>query len=163
MTFTQSRLVGNRVMVSGTDVLGTAGQTILDSTQWDEIKANQQFDTAQAAFDEAVAAHFADITKAAEQLNKSLEVPEDPASYVVLREAVEGQRPDPGHTIKLTHDSIVLRLVEQGDTSRLVWVNDELEILERGAQPSDVVLPGTVTDAVGPGPELTPPAGGYAV
>lgn len=143
MTFTARRLVGNRVMVTGTDVLNTSGQTILDSTQWDEINADKKFSKATEEFDAAVEEMFAPITRAAEKLSQAIAVPEDSASYVVLREPVEGVRPDPGHVIKLDRDSVILRLIEQGDTSRLVWVNGELEVLEPGARADQVVLPGT--------------------
>ena len=34
--------------------------------------------------------------------------------------------------VRLSHDSAVLRLIEQNpDTGRLLWVNDSLEILEK--------------------------------
>lgn len=148
MTFTSSRLVGNRVMVQGTDVLGTHGQTILDSTQWDEVNANQAFDTATEAFEAAVEEFFAPLTEAAEKANQALVKPDDPASYVVLREATTGVRPDAGEVIKLTRDSIVLRLIEQGDTARLVWVNGELEILEAGVHAAATVIPGTAPSGV---------------
>lgn len=144
MTFTSRRLVGNRVMVSGSDVLGTSGQAILDSSQWDEIKADLKFDQATEAFEAAVEEFFKPLTDAADQAQRSVDVPDDPAGYVVLSEGQPGQRAVPRHIVKLNRDSIVLRLIEQGDTSRLVWVNGELEVLERTAQVSDIVLSGTV-------------------
>ena len=130
MTFTTTRLVGARVMVKGTDVFGTEGQTVVDSTQWDEVNANTEFDQATEAFEAAVQEFFAPITEAAEKLNSSMKRPDDPASYVVLKEAVEGVQAEPAQLVRLSKDSVVLRLIEQGDTDRLVWVNDELEVTE---------------------------------
>lgn len=146
MTFTSRRLVGNRVMVHGTDTLGTEGQTILDSTQWDEINADKKFIQATEVFDAAVEKLFAPLTEAADQLNRTMAVPDDPASYVVVRESVTPVAGDPGHIVRLNKASVILRLIEQGDTDRLVWVNSELEVLEVGARATDVVLPGTTVE-----------------
>lgn len=130
MTFTTQKLVGSRVLVKGADSSGTEGQTILDSTQWDEINSHTAFDKATEAFEAAVESFFAPLTEATEAINKALNKPNDPLSYVVLHEAVEGTAPQAEQLIKLSHDSIVLRLIEQGDHDRLVWVGDELEVLE---------------------------------
>ena len=142
MTFTTQRLVGSRVLVGGSDVFGNTGQVILDSTQWDDINADKAYDQATEAFDSAVEAFFAPLTEAAEKLGATAKGrPVDPATYVVLREAVEGQAAQPEQLIKLSHDSVVLRLVEQNaGTSRLIWVGDDhLEVLE-----ADTPLPVTV-------------------
>lgn len=137
MTFSTSRLVGSKVLVQGTDVFGTAGQTILDSTQWDEVNSNKEFDQATSAFDAAVEAFFAPLTEAAEKLDRAVaDKPTDSVGYVVLNEAVEGVAAQPAHLIKLTSDSVVLRLIEQGDTNRLVWVGDDLEVLESAPAPA---------------------------
>lgn len=131
MSFTIDRLMGERVLVKGTDVAGTTGQTILDSTQWTEVNQSKAFDQATSAFEAAVDSFFAPLLEAAEATNKTLAPkPADPASYVVLTEPTVGVAAQPGNLIKLTHDSIVLRLIEQGDTNRLRWVGDDLEILE---------------------------------
>ena len=47
-------------------ISGENQQTILDSTEWDSIKAHQAFHLAGDAFDEAVTAFFAPIVEAAE-------------------------------------------------------------------------------------------------
>ncbi len=130
MTFATTRLVGSRVMVKGTDVFGTEGQTVVDSTQWDEVNATTEYDQATEAFEAAVLEFFAPITEAAEELNSKMKRPDDPASYVVLKEAVEGVAAEPAQLVRLTKDSVILRLIEQGDTDRLVWVGDELEVTE---------------------------------
>jgi hypothetical protein len=157
MTFTTTRLVGNRVLVGGSDVFGNKGQAILDSTQWDEVNADKAYDQAAEAFDAAVEEFFAPLVQASETLAKTLERPADPASYVVLREAVEGQAPQPEQLVKLTHDSIVLRLIEQNrGTGRVIWVgDDQLEILEADTPlpafdgpAGDPAFDGVLTDGV---------------
>lgn len=135
MTFTTTKLVGSRVMVSGTDVNGVAGQAILDSSQWDEIAADQAFSQAEKDFEAAAEAFFAPLVAAAEKVGKQLERKDDPISYVVLQDEVEATPGQRRQLVKLTKDSIVLRLLEQGDTNRLVWVNGEIEVTE--------VLPGS--------------------
>jgi hypothetical protein len=132
VTFTIQRLTGSRALVAGDDINGVAGQTVISTTQWDDIVATRAFKAAEAKFDEAVATINAPLTAAIEELEatkKNLAVVDDEVAYVELEPAVAGTPSKPGNRVKLNRDSIVLRLVEKGDTSRLVWVNDELEIL----------------------------------
>jgi hypothetical protein len=132
MSFSTSRLVNHRVLVTGTDSFGTTGRTTLNSEQWDEIKADGQYSEALEAFDAAVEDFFAPLIEAADAANAAHPVkqPVDPMSYVVLAEEVEGVAAKPAQLVHLTNDSIILRLIEQGDTDRLVWVDGGLEILE---------------------------------
>lgn len=139
MTFTTVRLVGSQVIVRGTDVFGTNGETVLDSSQWDEINADKAFSQAAEDFDRTVEAFFAPLTEAADKLHKKLEQPTDSVGYVVLQEKVEGTQAQSEQLIKLTPDSVVLRLLEQGDASRLVWVNDSLQVLAASATVSTPV------------------------
>ena len=128
-SFTTARLVNNRVMVRGTDKFGVDGECIVDSSQWDEINAHSEFDQAEAAFAAAVEDFFRPLEEAAEKMEKALSRPTDSISYVVLHEATEGTDAQPEQIIKLTRDSIILRLLEVNDFDRLVWVDGELEIL----------------------------------
>jgi len=138
MSFDTTRLVGSRVMVVGTDTFGTKGQTVLDSTQWDEVKGNTAYDQALEAFDAAVADFFAPIIEAADAATAAtISKPQDPSSYVVLSEAVEGVAGKPAQLVHLNNDSIVLRLIESGDEDRLVWVDGGLEVLELAPVLSD--------------------------
>jgi hypothetical protein len=138
MSFEMKKLVGCRVLVTGTDVAGQSGSTVLNSSQWDEFKADKKYDQAAEAFDTAVEEFFAPLVEAADKAKAALvAVPEDPMSYVVLSEKVDGVEGSERTLIYLEKDSIVLRLLEQGDTDRLVWVGDNLEILE--AVPAPVV------------------------
>lgn len=140
MTFTTQRLTNHRVLVKDTNG-SEVKTTVLDSEQWDEIKRHQQFDVASDAFDEAVKNFFAPLTEAADAAEKAFSMPEDTLGIIVMHEGVEGIEEQPTVVISLTHDSMVLRLIESGDTSRLVWVNDELEILEVAVPVAPVVVP----------------------
>jgi len=133
--FTTRTLTNDRVMVKGTDIDGGVGETVLDASQWNDLKARNDVKTATADFDAAVEAFYAPLLEAAEKANRSLERPTDSLAHVVLdegQEAVPGRAPQ---IVNLTKDSMVLRLLEDGNTDRLIWVDGELEILE--------VLPGT--------------------
>ena len=134
--FTTLNLSGERVLIKGTDSQGTDGQTVVFATEWNEVKRRTQHSEAHEDFDRAVEEFFAPLTQAAEALDLAFnQQSRDPISFVVLD---EGEAASPGRTevvIKLSHDSVVLRLLESGDTDRLVWVGDTLEVLE--------VLPGS--------------------
>jgi hypothetical protein len=130
MSFTTQKLVGHRVLVTGADILGNEGSMVLDSTQWDEVNDRKEFSQAEADFDAAVEAFFAPLNEAADAVKAKLEKPEDPTSYVVLSEGTEGVKPEPAVLVRLSPDSVVLRIIESGNTDRLVWVLDRLEVLE---------------------------------
>lgn len=128
-TFSTTNLVDNRVLVRGNDDLGNSGSTVLDGEQWADLNSHAEYSQAEADFNAAVEAFFAPITEATEALQKSLEKPTDSLGYVVLQEATEGQAPQEQVLVKLTRDSQILRLIESGEASRLIWVDGDLEIL----------------------------------
>ena len=126
--FNTTVLAGQRVLVTGSK---KNQQTILDSTEWDSIKAHQAFHLAGDAFDEAVTAFFAPIVEAAEKANTALaeSLPKrDDAFVIVLSEGTEGVEEVEPEVIQLGRDAAILRMIESGDTSRLVWVGDAIEI-----------------------------------
>lgn len=134
MSFVVQQMLGDKALVSGTDHRGAEGKTIVSTTQWDELKARQNFSAAAEDFDAAVEAFFKPLTKAAKKVQKQLAQSreQDPAEYVVLREGTEGVQAEAPQIVGLTHDSIVLRLIEEGQTDRLVWVDEStLGILAR--------------------------------
>lgn len=134
MTFTTTRLVNNRVSVRGTDINGVEGQCVLDSRQWDELAERAEYQVARAKFDEATRAFYEPLNKATEQLEAAQAGNEpDELTFIELEpgeEHVVGRTPQ---RVYLTHDSQVLRLLGGGNTDRLVWVGDQLEIVETGA------------------------------
>lgn len=142
--FTITNLINQRVVVNGTDINGVTGSEVLDSSQWEELVALTELQDKADSFDEAVLAFFAPLLEAAENV-KSVPV-EDDLSYVVLNPAVEAVEGESEVRVNLTRDSIIIRLVESGDTSRLIWIEGELHILalpKEAGQPEvmDEVLP----------------------
>lgn len=127
--FTTTKLTNDRVLVTGTDLTGTAGKTVLDASQWVELNGRTDFNKAQLAFDEAVEQFFAPLSEAAEKLDKAMTRPTDASAYIVLDEGSEGEAARPAHIVALNHDSIVLRLIEEGSTDRLIWVGETLEVI----------------------------------
>lgn len=126
--FNTTALAGQRVLVTGSK---KNQQTILDSTEWDSIKAHQAFHLAGDAFDEAVTAFFAPIVEAAEKANAALaeSLPKrDDAFVIVLSEGTEGVEEVEPEVIQLGRDAAILRMIEEGNTDRLVWVGDTIEI-----------------------------------
>ena len=128
--FKTTKLVGDRVLVQGTDFLGTEGKTVLDAAQWTELNAHKAWDSATKEFEEAVEQFFAPLTAAADKAKAATKKVDDPITFVVVEEATEGVAAKPAHVVKLTRDSIVLRILENdAATDMLAWVGDELEVL----------------------------------
>lgn len=131
MQFTTTNLVGDRVLVKGTDKFGTEGSQVVSSTQWNDVLAHDSYLTATDAYETAVEEFFAPLMAAAAQAEKKLARPKnDPSAYVVLHEGVEAVAGEERVLIQLDKDSVILRLISDGDFDRLVWVADELEVLE---------------------------------
>lgn len=125
MTFHVQNMIGDQALVSGTDKLGNKGKTIVITHQWDELKARTNFSSAVEDFDAAVQAFFKPLTEAAEKAEQAMQrKQQDPTEYVVLTEGTEGVEAQPAEIIQLTRDSIILRLIEEGNTDRLVWVDE---------------------------------------
>lgn len=136
--FTTVALTGDRVLVKGTDRFGTTGETVLDGSTWAEVKRHTAFKDAESTFNEAVEDFFAPLMEAADQLQSTLSVRKpDPDTYVVLE---EGEAATPGRQREVIHldaDSVVLRLIEAGQTDRLVWVMDRLEVMQVQELPAE--------------------------
>lgn len=127
--FNTTILAGQRVLVTGSK---KNQQTILDSTEWDSIKAHQAYLLAGDAFDKAVTAFFAPIVEAAEKVNAARTtwrgLNRDDAFVIVLSEGTEGVEAVEPEVIQMGRDAAILRMIEEGNTDRLVWVGDTLEI-----------------------------------
>lgn len=127
-TFRTQFLAGNRALVTGTSDAGNH-QVVLDSTEFTNLKRHLTTKSAAQAFDDDVAAFFAPVTEAAEKLEAAQKIASDPAFRVVLEEGVSHVRARQELAVELDKDTVVLRLIEQGDTSRLLWVGDNIEVL----------------------------------
>lgn len=148
-TFNTTRLAGNRMLVSGYEAEQRA---ILDTTEWDEIKHQLQHKAAADYFDTKVAEFFAPITEATDAVNSMLEQAHaalsDPAFSLVVEPGTEGVEPEPRIEITLGRDAAILRLLESGDTSRLIWVGDTIEIVAL-VNPTFVAYDPTADNAAG--------------
>ena len=123
--FTVQTMLGGTALVAGTDITGKSGQTIVSTVQRDDLTGRDNFSKATADYDKAVEKFFAPLEKAAKKAKKALERPsQDPAEYIVLKEAVKGRESQPAEVVALYRDSIILRLIEEGQTDRLVWVDE---------------------------------------
>jgi len=128
--FKVTQLLGQQALVEGTDSAGATGSVVLDTREWDSIKADQAFSQATEDFEAAVEKFFKPITDAAEAANVKLNsvTPTDAAAYVVVQERVEGVQAQDEVLHHLSHDSIVLRLIEEKKVNRLKWVGDQLVV-----------------------------------
>ena len=124
--FNTTRLAGARMLVTN----GGKKQTILDTEQWDYIKSLTETNEAQADFDKAVKDFFAPLTEAVDKIEAAKAPKVDETYVVVVGETVEGTPGKQARAYHLSHDAAVLRILESGDPSRLVWVgNDAIEIV----------------------------------
>lgn len=128
--FNVTRLAGSRALVQGTD---EGESTILFTMEYDELKGNTALQEAEADFGAKVKEFFAPVVEASEafeQAKKAALTVNDPAFRVVVQEAIEATAGQRERVHILSRDSAILRLIESGDTSRLLWVNGTIEITE---------------------------------
>lgn len=133
MTFTVTRLAGSEALVSGTDKFNVSGQTVVSTAQWDDIKNHKLYHSATEDFDAKVKEFFSDILDAAAEVQAVLDgstKAQDPTEFVVFSEGTEGVEAVEPEVKRLSKDSQILRLIEEGNSDRLLWVHDELVITE---------------------------------
>lgn len=130
MTFTTVKLAGQRTLVTGEDAHGNNGKVVLQSREWDYVKAESTQDHRLAEFNAVVDEFFKPLTDAVDAYNEGVKSDVDPIDTVTIGDEVEGVEHKPAKVIVLSHDSKVLRLIEEGQHDRLIWVGDQLEITE---------------------------------
>ena len=126
--FNVTRLAGTRALVQGTD---EGESTILFTIEYDELKGNTALKEAEADFGAKVKEFFAPVVEASEafeQAKKAALTVNDPAFRVVVQEAIEATAGQRERVHILGRDTAILRLIDSGDTSRLLWVNGTIEI-----------------------------------
>jgi hypothetical protein len=159
MSFTIVKLAGDRALVKGRDTAGTYAQQILDAAEWNEFNAHNKHSQAHEAFDAAVEEFFAPLNEAVDALKASAKPKHDPLFFVTVQEKSEAKEGTEEILVRLSHDSAVLRLIEQDpDTDRLLWVNDTLEILEAEDTPAQIqafALDASNEDGTGEDEDLT--------
>lgn len=126
MSFTVTYLAGDRALVQE-----DTHQIILDAEEYLAMKLRQEKTGLIAQYDQSVADFFKPLTDAADKI-KSVEEQEnriDPDFHFVLAEGTEGEEPVRREVYRLEKDTVILRLIEEGRTERLIWIGDQLEIL----------------------------------
>ena len=126
--FNVTRLAGARALVQGTD---EGESTILFTAEFDELKGNTALKEAETDFGAKVKEFFAPVVEASEafeQAKKAALTVNDPAFRVVVQEAIEATAGQHERVHILGRDTAILRLIDSGDTSRLLWVNGAIEI-----------------------------------
>jgi len=129
-TFNTQALAGDRVLVTGTDQQSASHQVILDAAEFNALRARDAQLEAADSFDDAVVAFFAPLTEAAAKAEEAAKPVLDPATFIVVQEHVSGTPHVHEELHFLQRDTVVLRLIAQGNTSRLLWVGDSIEVLE---------------------------------
>ena len=126
MSFTVTYLAGDRALVQE-----DTHQIILDAEEYLAMKLRQEKTGLIAQYDQSVADFFKPLTDVADKI-KSVEEQEnriDPDFHFVLAEGTEGEEPVRREVYRLKKDTVILRLIEEGRTERLIWIGDQLEIL----------------------------------
>lgn len=138
MSFTTRNLAGNRVLVQGTDIDGNTGKTVIDGSEWAELRARKTHQELHGVFDEKVREFFAPLVDAVDAIAEQHAPQVDPTYTLVLTEGVEASEGVAEEVVVLSKDSVILRLLEEDSASpRLIWITDtELEILEAAAIPA---------------------------
>ena len=133
-TFNVTELADDRFLIEGTNRKGEHCQTILYSSLYNQIKDEEQTKAAAADMDASIQDFFAPLVAAGERLAQSKERQWDPDFTYVVEAPTKGTESKPGRMIPLDYSTVALRMIEEGDYSRLLWVTigdrDEIEVLK---------------------------------
>ena len=127
-SFGTTALTYDRFLIEGTDSKGTIGKTVVNGGQFLQLKDVTKDSAAHEAFDKAVEKFYAPITKAVAALEAAHIANAEDLFTEVIQPAVQSISGQPAITVRLEHETVVLRLIEAGDYDRLIWVGDSLEI-----------------------------------
>ncbi|QIN93901.1 hypothetical protein HWD16_gp18 [Microbacterium phage Arete] len=150
--FTTTTLTQNRVLVDGTDRFGVTDRKVLDATEYNELFAADQHSAAHEAFDAAVREFYAPLTAAVEEFEAALDSEDEDLFEITVQEGIEPTLGQPEIRRRLGRDTVILRLIDQGEEDRLIWIKGELEITAAGAvvepvgtdtEPEDEIVPVT--------------------
>ena len=123
--FKYTQTTSNQVVVEGTDSHGVFNRLIVDGEQWTSIKQVEETLLAAQEFDAAVEEFFRPLTDAAPVSEKQ----SDFATYTLKqgKDAVEKVLP---LQYELTNDSQILRAIDFELFDLLMWVGDNLVVLQ---------------------------------
>ena len=127
MTFNLTMLAGNQALITGDK---SKQRCVLDATQWIQIKQHQARIEAEEVFDATVEEFYKPLTEAAGEYESRLGqiMKADPAFEYVLQPGTEGTEKTSREVYYLDNASAILRMIESGNTDRLIWVNDQILI-----------------------------------
>ena len=127
MTFDLTMLAGGQALVTGSK---PKQRCVLDASQWIQIKQHQARIEAEEVFDATVEEFYKPLTEAAGEYESRLEqiIKADPAFEYVIQPGAEGTEKTSREVYYLDDASAILRMIESGDTSRLIWVGDQILI-----------------------------------
>lgn len=144
-TFIATELAGNRFLIEGVDEVGAPRSVILDGSAFKEILREEGAKFAGEEFDQAIADFFKPLTEASDALKEAQAPQVDPAFLYVLQEEVPSTEGTSGILLALDKDTVVLRMIHDGDYSRLIWAkqdgNDVIEILAYSQQEPQEEIP----------------------
>lgn len=127
MTFDLTMLAGGQALVTGSK---PKQHCVLDASQWIQIKQHQARIEAEEVFDATVEEFYKPLTEAAGEYESRLGqiMKADPAFEYVIQPGAEGTEKTSREVYYLDDASAILRMIESGDTSRLIWAGDQILI-----------------------------------
>ena len=144
-TFTTTALANGSVLVTG--AAGTRSyQTLLDGREFASLKQHEAVNMAEKDYDLTVRAFFAPLTDAVDAVAEVARPTIDPAFIYIVEEGEESVEGRPATIIELDEDTVILRLLDQGNVARLQWATiageDTILILEEpSVEAAPIVVP----------------------
>ena len=143
-TFTTTALANGSVLVTGADG-ARSYQTLLDGREFASLKQREAVSMAEKDYDQKVRDFFAPLTDAVDAVAEVARPTIDPAFIYIVEEGEESVEGRPATIIELDEDTVILRLLDQGNVARLQWATiageDTILILE---EPSVAATPTVV-------------------
>ena len=119
-TFTTTALANGSVLVTGAH--GTRSyQTLLDGREFASLKQHEAVNMAEKDYDQKVRDFFAPLTDAVDAVAEVAHPTIDPAFIYIVEEGEESVEGRPATIIELDEDTVILRLLDQGNVARLQW------------------------------------------
>ena len=119
-TFTTTALANGSVLVTGAS--GTRSyQTLLDGREFASLKQHEAVNMAEKDYDQKVRDFFAPLTDAVDAVAEATRPTIDPAFIYIVEEGEESVEGRPATIIELDEDTVILRLLDQGNVARLQW------------------------------------------
>lgn len=119
-TFTTTALANGSVLVTGADGIRSY-QTLLDGREFASLKQHEAVNMAEKDYDQKVRDFFAPLTDAVDAVAEVARPTIDPAFIYIVEEGEESVEGRPATIIELDEDTVILRLLDQGNVARLQW------------------------------------------